>query len=355
MLKMWHFDYTEIENIHVEITNFCNAACPKCPRNDNEFIDVETKVNKHYESIDTHHLDIEIFKKNINLEYTPHLKGIHFCGCFGDAIAHPQLLDFITYLTIDFPNIECRISTNGGLRNEDFWIKLADLLNKLKKGYVVFAIDGLEDTNHLYRKNVNWKKLENNFRAFIKNNGQAGWQFIFFEHNYHQLKEVEKRAADEGFKGVITLSSMREDYKNLPKKHKHPKFTKEFKDVEKISNVNAEYKFLDNESKLIVECDSFKRKNIFIKADGTIWPCSEHANTLNTDSFVFQLKNNLYLKEKNSLYNYLIQEIFQNEYFEKIKQMHTIGNFCVSCKRTCGKIENTIVSKHKNYEKFTFF
>ena len=32
---------------------------------------------------------------------------------------------------------------------------------------VFHLFDGLEDTNHLYRQNVKWKKLEDNYTTFI--------------------------------------------------------------------------------------------------------------------------------------------------------------------------------------------
>ena len=56
----------------------------------------------------------------------------------------------------------------------------------LKRTLIIFGIDGLEDTNHIYRKNVKWKKLEENIKIYIKYGGTASWQFIVFEHNKHQ-------------------------------------------------------------------------------------------------------------------------------------------------------------------------
>jgi hypothetical protein len=44
----------------------------------------------------------------------------------------------------------------------------------------------LEDTNHLYRENVEWKKIMENARAFISAGGTAHWDMLIFDHNKHQ-------------------------------------------------------------------------------------------------------------------------------------------------------------------------
>ena len=52
------------------------------------------------------------------------------------------------------PNIKIEMWTNGGARDTVFWKRMAQL-----KVHVIFGIDGLEDTNHLYRKNAKWKSI----------------------------------------------------------------------------------------------------------------------------------------------------------------------------------------------------
>mgnify|MGYP000657292039 CR=1 FL=1 len=67
--------------------------------------------------------------------------------------------------------------------NEEFWKKLASY----DRVRVLFGIDGLNDTNHLYRINVNWDALMRNVKSYISNGGTASWQFIVFDHNQHQI------------------------------------------------------------------------------------------------------------------------------------------------------------------------
>jgi MoaA/NifB/PqqE/SkfB family radical SAM enzyme len=66
--------------------------------------------------------------------------------------------------------------------------------------FCVFSIDGLADTNPVYRKNVNWDKLMSNVEAFIAAGGSAHWDMLVYKHNQHQVEACEQLARDMGFK-----------------------------------------------------------------------------------------------------------------------------------------------------------
>ena len=74
---------------------------------------------------------------------------------------------------------------------------------------VVFGIDGDEETNHLYRKNVDWKTLQKNWRAYISSGGRAGWQFIVFKWNQHQITDIKKLSEAEKFERFVVIKSFR--------------------------------------------------------------------------------------------------------------------------------------------------
>ena len=48
------------------------------------------------------------------------------------------------------------IHTNGGVGKQNLYRLIAQDLEDFPQGVITFSIDGLEDTNHLYRKNAKW-------------------------------------------------------------------------------------------------------------------------------------------------------------------------------------------------------
>ena len=76
------------------------------------------------------------------------------------------------------------VVTNGSIKKANWWAELA------LKANVVFSIDGLEDTNHIYRVGAQWDKIMANAEAFIAAGGNATWQYIVFRWNAHQEEDV---------------------------------------------------------------------------------------------------------------------------------------------------------------------
>ena len=54
-------------------------------------------------------------------------------------------------------------------------------------GAVIFSLDGLEDTNHIYRVGVQFKKVMENTQAFINAGASAHWDMLVFKHNKHHV------------------------------------------------------------------------------------------------------------------------------------------------------------------------
>jgi MoaA/NifB/PqqE/SkfB family radical SAM enzyme len=107
-----------------------------------------------------------------------------------------------------------RMNTNGGMRKPDFWTKMGELFSKRNKesGFnywqITFSIDGLEDTNHIYRRNVNWKNLMANVTAFIDAGGLANWDYLIFKHNEHQITEAKELATKMKFHEFIPKKAL---------------------------------------------------------------------------------------------------------------------------------------------------
>ena len=183
--------YGEVKKLHIELSSYCNSSCPTCPRNINGGVVNPNLVPKS--------LSLTDFEKIFDSNFIFQIRRINFCGNYGDPIMCKDLLDILKYIFRSNPLIWIFIHTNGGLRNKDFWNELGLLSKTYRNFRVIFSIDGLEDTNHLYRIGVNWKKLMTNVKTFISAGGKAEWDMLVFQHNQHQVNEARNLADRLGF------------------------------------------------------------------------------------------------------------------------------------------------------------
>jgi len=175
--------------LHIEPTDVCQAACPLCAR--------ETDPN--FNKSNKHHLRVEHIQKHFTDRVITQLDKMFMCGNYGDPAAGYYTMDIYNYFRKVNPEIVLGMNTNGAVQSTFFWHALGKLFNK-PNDYCVFSIDGLEDTNHVHRKNVNWEKLMSNAQAFIAAGGSAHWDMLVYKHNQHQVDTCEQLARDMGFK-----------------------------------------------------------------------------------------------------------------------------------------------------------
>jgi hypothetical protein len=97
-----------------------------------------------------------------------------------------------------------RLITNGGGRPAAWWKRLATVVSRC-----TFSIDGLEDTNHLYRRGVVWGKLMTSVKAFLGAGGKADWDFLVFRHNEHQVEQARALSRSLGFSKFNVKSTAR--------------------------------------------------------------------------------------------------------------------------------------------------
>ena len=178
-----------IKVLHIEPTDVCQAACPMCAR----------ETDKTFNKSSKHHLRIEQIQQHFDDGSISKLDKMFMCGVYGDPAAGYYTMDIYNYFRQVNPNITLGMNTNGAIQSTFFWHALGKLFNK-PTDYCVFSIDGLEDTNHVYRKNVNWEKLMSNAEAFIAAGGSAHWDMLVYKHNQHQVDDCEQLARDMGFK-----------------------------------------------------------------------------------------------------------------------------------------------------------
>jgi len=175
------------------------------PEERKEFtIDYDIELNNTY-------LSIADIKKTFLPNKWTHLDEIVLCGNVDEPVINPDVIEIIKYFYhLDNKDKDIWVHVNGGSRNESFWSELGELSKELNNRLtVVFGIDGDEETNHLYRKNVDWKTLQKNWRAYISSGGRAGWQFIVFKWNQHQIADIKKLSEAEKFERFVIIKSFR--------------------------------------------------------------------------------------------------------------------------------------------------
>lgn len=171
-----------ITSVHVELTDKCNAECPCCVRRING--GSLRSIIKNVE------LDVNYFSQSLGDTFCSKIQQWEFCGTKGDPIACNNLTEICKYLLSVNPTTSINVRTNGGFRSIEWWTELGNLFNNTNCE-VWFGIDGLEDTNHLYRKNVKWSKVWENLMAYVATGAKTIWQFLPFEHNEHQQVDIE--------------------------------------------------------------------------------------------------------------------------------------------------------------------
>lgn len=183
------FELSSKKILQIEPTTSCALACPQCARYHEESIN---PLMTHAELL------LEDIKQLCPLEWVKTLEKMFLCGNYGEPAAAQDCLKILNWFKEVNPDIVLGVNTSGSLHNKLWWIKLAKILNG-PLDYVVFSIDGLEDTNHIYRRKSSWNKIIDNALAFINAGGSAHWDMLVFEHNKHQVDQAEQLARNLGF------------------------------------------------------------------------------------------------------------------------------------------------------------
>lgn len=238
------FDYSDIRVLHLEPTTVCNAACPQCARMDPKFYNHDQHVSE---------LRIAQLQQIIPDQLIRQLDKMFMCGNFGDPAAAKDALIIYQYFRALNPKITLGMNTNGGLRTKFWWQELASIMRG-ELDYVVFSIDGLSDTNHLYRVDVNWDNVMSNAEAFISAGGRAHWDMLVYEHNQHQVDACRELAKQMGFVRFRT------------------KVTNRF-DERPIEFLRPPAGHTPQQAKGKIECHALQERSVYVSASGMILPC----------------------------------------------------------------------------------
>ena len=274
------YNYEDIKEVHLEVTQRCQAACPMCDRNMNGGDD-----NPHITNAE---LSLEDCKRIFKPEFIKQLNTMYMCGNLGDPIVARDTLEIFKYFRENNPTMWLSMNTNAGAKDEAWWTELAKVFGRM--GAVIFSVDGLRDTNHLYRQNVVWDNVERNMKAFIDAGGRARWDFLIFQHNEHQVDEAEALAEKWGVERFIKKKSGRFITSDIKPKQSHQAINRKGAETQKIEKpkeeknqnlalqkqkeVEKSYGGMKNYlDRCSIDCKVAKQGSIFITAEGLLMPC----------------------------------------------------------------------------------
>ena len=195
------FDDRRKYKIHWEVTDLCNLKCPMCPRTD-----IRNRCRPIREIRHTQFFLNDV-KKLLPSAFLRRVKRIDFCGNFGDPCMARDFYEICQWL-MNGHDFTVMVSTNGSMRRPDWWRRLGRLFAR-GNSWLELHVDGLRDTNHLYRIGARWDDIMANAAAFIDGGGRAEWHFILFKHNQHQVEQAREIAARMRFSSFVTIETCR--------------------------------------------------------------------------------------------------------------------------------------------------
>jgi hypothetical protein len=253
--------------LQFELSSMCNALCLGCVRTD-----VTTFNNKKFAIPDKQYIGFDTFKKILTAPEFKTVQELEFCGTIDDPLMHPEFLDFLEFSST-VKQYTIIVHTNSSLRSKEYWKKLAIVLKKNYKHVVKFSIDGMEDTNHIYRQNTTWSKIMENAKTFIEAGGNASWQYLIFPWNEHQLMEAKALSVEMGFYEFMSRHDRSQVTAwGLDQVQKIKINNKVLNSNEKISidTINKRFKSSLNDD---INCNNKNYKMYFISFDSKLWPC----------------------------------------------------------------------------------
>jgi len=336
------FAIDDIKSVQIDHTSRCNCLCPQCARVSNGVVNPRMPIDE---------LTVEDYKVIFPSTIIKQVDIISQCGNYGDIVASNTILDCLEWLRENGCTAHINIMTNGSARTADWWKRLASIIDL--NGRVIFGIDGLEDTNHLYRVNASWNKIMENASTYIANNGRARWDYLIFDHNQHQVEEAEKLAREIGFESFYVKNTSRfiNDKNYLTGKVSEEETLKQPTDEkyrstssEKFVNIIDKHNTWENYiNETTIDCKFQKQSALFVDFQARLWPCTWVAAPIHfakIDNIQTKQIHSLmehYGTTFNSLRHHTLEDVLTHEWFaSNLVSSWETDEKLMTCGRTCG-------------------
>lgn len=327
----------DIRVLHLELTTKCNARCPMCMRN--------YRGSEHNAGYPVTELSLSDIKKIFPKSSLDQIELIILNGNLGDFGMATDAISIVNYF-LDNSKARILIETNGSMRTPEWWIQLVS-----DRVSIFWALDGIDnDTHQLYRINADFDRTLKNALAYISKGGHASWKFIPFKHNLHQQEQARQMSQELGFEEFIDYDQGR---------NQGPVYTKtgDFSHWlgEGDSNgappmqalLEDHYSWFDPSTVIAtsdisddytIECGHLNGKQIYIAADGSVYPCcflGFYPETMHHPGNL-QIKNLIY---KNNALEYGLEGSMKwfNDLYDTWKKPTVASGKPFICLQTCGR------------------
>lgn len=325
--------------LHIEPTTVCNAACPMCPRNN--------RGGSTYEGLPIRHIPMQDAYRVFTPGMLSGIDAAYFCGNYGEPTMHPNFNEFVRLLAAHVQHVG--IDTNGGVHQAGWWHRLALALPKDHR--VTFSIDGLEDTNQVYRRGVRFTRAFDNMVAFNRAGGNAEWSFLVFRHNEHQVDEAAALAKALHIPFVPKATGRFLD--------EHGVYSDRFTTSDGATlevPLSPEYinqnmlelggcSFTDYVDNTAITCKTAANRSVYIDTELLVFPCcwtGQYTGSVETGTALIKEFLGKYGKDSISLRHHTLQEIVGGSIFNAIMDgwtRTTAQGRVKACSLACGCID----------------
>lgn len=331
---MRYLDVENIRRLNIDVNSVCNAACPGCARQQS----VIYKSNNYDKN---KHLEMSTWKRLLDNPMKG-LEAFTFCGNYGDAAATHYLPELIEYAQTIYPNAEFFVVSNMGLGSEEFWRKLSMMDNV----YFTVSIDGMSETNHLYRRFVRWDLVEKNLRIIAQGKAKITWKYIIFEWNKHELESARALAEELNLDRFIPMPNNQpwlekdwmqhntKDYWNDPTS---------MKDAQRHADLTVEeYKEKHGAKYDYIDCLARTDRNIHIDWQGNIYPCCWYGGAAFSPdhNYINEFYSQFPTGNWNNINQHSLNEILDHDFFSQKLCNSWKDNPSVTCTQICGKVND---------------
>lgn len=300
-----------IRHWHIEPTSKCLLECPLCDR------------TWFYEKFHKR-LNYEINIDDVVNFFEGYPTNVTLCGNYGDPIYHSKFHELCQRLK----NIDCvlHITTNGSGKQKSWWTDLCSILSAEDK--ITFSVDGLADTNHLYRKNAKWETIMEAMNVVTQHKIRTTWKFIVFKQNQHQIEQAKEFSKSLGIQTFLL-------------EHSDRWWKQEMMPDKEYVNQHYQHQIAvtqqkDKGHKITQRCMTVTNGNLdnglYIDAEGNFYPCCKLAAYAFRYKTIFSPK----LKKYNIKNNTMEQIVNDNEIKKFVDSTKSYETADKCCKIYCG-------------------